>query len=370
MKSFYLTNRKAFLFLLSKVYLPERKRRIPPRIDEILIFAPPRIGDAALALPVFNVLRNAFPQYRLHVVANIYVSEMLSLVKEIDEIIPFPQSFRAQLQALRNLFSDPKYDIALDLNFDYPVAPAILAGCSARFSIGYEYAGRGVFLSKSLSPPDSAEHASHIFFKPVHELQPSAQWTRPHLDVPQDLAMDIHRILSQAGIDVKDRVILMHPGAHHPTQRWLPEYFSETAERILNASLAKVIFIGGKDDTELIERIRTKMATPPDGVFTELNLKRLIALIQRAQLMICNNSGPLHLAAALNTPTVSTMGPTVMERWKPLGTIHQVLRMDNLPCIGCNIGYCKIGTLDCMRLITPSMMINGVVKVMAKPAEG
>lgn len=346
------------LWFFSRLISPPQKQFLPSCIDRILVVAPPRIGDAALALPVFASLRQGFPESRLHVAANKYVSEMLCLVREIDEIVPVSQGLKTNLSALRGIFVPREYDIGVDLNFDHPLLPALLAGFSAAFSIGYEYAGRGFFLSKSLSPPEPTEHASDVFFQPVLKILPSEKKRAPQLDIPKELTLGTQSMLSRAGIAEKDSVILMHPGAHHPTQRWLPEHFAEAAERIIGARLAKVVFVGGRDEKNLIERIRKKMAKPPHAIFTDLTINRLIALIQRARLMICNNSGPLHLAVAVNTPTVSTMGPTIKDRWKPLGDNHKVLRIDDLPCIGCNLGFCKIRTHDCMALIKPSMVLK------------
>lgn len=357
LKAFYLTSRKASLCFLSRVILPRPKKKLPLRFDRLLVVAPPRIGDAALALPVFAALRTTLPGSQIHVAANKYVSELLCLVREIDQVVPVSENLKNQLSDLRRILMRSGYDIGLDLNFDYPLFPAMIAGLSAPFSIGYEYAGRGYFLSKSLSPVGPAQHASDIFFQPILEISPSAEKANPRLNIPHEITTATQRMLLQAGIHEKDRLILIHPGAHYLTQRWFPEYFAKTAGRIIDAGWAKVVFAGGKEEKELIEKIQMKMTEQPHGAFTDLTLRGLIALIQRAQLMICNNSGPLHIAVAVNTPTVSTMGPTVRERWKPTGNIHKALRVDNLPCIGCNLGYCRIITHDCMAMIKPSMVL-------------
>lgn len=102
------------------------------------------------------------------------------------------------------------------------------------------------------------------------------------------------------------------------------------------------------------------MAKEADGTLLNLNINDLIGQIARANLMLCNNSGPLHIAVATQTPTVSTMGPTLKDRWMPIGDIHKVLRMNALDCIGCNLGYCKIKTLDCMRLIRPTEVLETI----------
>ncbi len=359
-KKAYLVCRKAILSLLAYAFV--RKKLVPIINNPVtfLIIAPPRIGDAALTLPVFVALKNSFPKSQLQVVANKYVGEIFSLVKEIDQIIPFTKNLFAQIYNLRGIVKRPNYDISVDLNFDYHLSPAILAGLTAKYSVGYEYAGRGFLLNKGLSIVESSKHASDIFFQPILDILPSAEKVKPQLDVPHEIILKTQEMLTNFGIGEEDKLILIHPGAYHPTQRWLPEYFAETAQRIMDIEWAKVVFVGGPGERKLIDNIQMSMLKPVHATFTDIGIKNLIGLISRSDLMICNNSGPLHVAVAVNTPTVSTMGPTIMERWKPLDAIHKVLRMDNLPCIGCNLGYCKIKTHDCMSLIKPSMVLAAV----------
>jgi ADP-heptose:LPS heptosyltransferase len=360
LKTFYLTGRKIFFSFLSKMFLPRKKKNLHLRFDKLLIIAPPRIGDAALALPVFAALRNAFPKSQLNVAANKYVAEILSLAKEIDKIIPIAENLRTKIYYLCGIIKNPEYDLAMDLNFDYHLYPAMIAGLSAKFSVGYEYAGRGFLLSEGLSIIESNMHASDIFFQPILDILPSAEKMKPHLDVPHEIISKTQVMLTNVGIGEEDKLILIHPGAYHPTQRWLPEYFAETAQRIMDFKRAKVVFAGGPGEEKLINDIQMTMLKPAHATFTDIGIKNLIGLISRSDLMICNNSGPLHIAVAVNTPTISFMGPTIKERWMPIGEIHKDLRIDDLPCIGCNLGYCKIKTHDCMRLIKPSIVFEAI----------
>jgi len=120
-----------------------------------------------------------------------------------------------------------------------------------------------------------------------------------------------------------------------------------------------VIIFGGPGDEGLVDQIRSMIyAEVPTYVGDDL--RRVAVLLSCCSVFICNNSGPLHIAVSVGIPTISIMGPTNKDRWMPIGEFHEVLRIDDLPCIGCNLGYCKIKTHDCMRLITPSMVIDAV----------
>ena len=92
-------------------------------------------------------------------------------------------------------------------------------------------------------------------------------------------------------------------------------------------------------------------------------LKNLVALIDKCNLLICNNSGPLHIATAVGTPTVSTMGPTNSIRWWPYGDKNIVIRK-NLSCIGCNRGVCN--NHKCMELIAVNEVMEAVNTILVR----
>lgn len=359
LKKAYLAYRKLFLKLLFKNHPNKRGPALNDSPKAILVVAPPRIGDIALALPVFHALRENFPATKIDVVAKSYVSDVLSLIRKVDLVMKAADSITERYRQLSQLRRS-EYDVAIDLNFDYHLFPALVAGLAGAFSIGYDYAGRGFIFNKKLPLPEREKHVVHIFLEPLRQLIPAIRVINPRIDVQEQLASETEKLLSENGISAKDRLILVHPGAHHPTQRWSPKYFAETADKIIEAGMAKLVFMGGPEDKNLLRHIQSLMGQRPDGAFLGLAVKNLIGLIDRADLMVCNNSGPLHLSVATSTATVSTMGPTLRERWMPIGHIHKVLRRDDLPCIGCNLGFCKIGSHDCMRLITPSMVFAAV----------
>lgn len=359
LKKAYLSHRKLFLEFLFKNHR-NKKGPIPDDSPKsILVVAPPRIGDIALALPVFHALRENFPDTKIDVVAKGYVSDLFSLIGQVDRVMKAADGITDRYRQLSQM-KRSEYDVAIDLNFDYHLFPALVASLAGSFSIGYDYAGRGLIFSKKLPGPERDKHMVEIFLAPLRRLIPAIPVVDPCIEISDQLALETEKVLRIIGISAKDLLILVHPGAHHPTQRWFPEYFADIADKIIEAGMAKLVFIGGPQDKNLVKHIQSLMGQRADGAFLGLAVKNLIGLIDRADLMICNNSGPLHLAAATSTATVSTMGPTIKERWMPIGHIHKVFRRDDLSCIGCNFGFCRIGSHDCMRLITPSMLFAAV----------
>ena len=358
-----------FFSLFSRVFSFRKIPAFPQHVKKILLLSPPRIGDVALCSAAPHALKSGYPGSELHVLANIHVAELFSLIPDVDVVFQVKSSILNKVELLSQL-KRFKYDLLIDLNFDYHLWPSLVAALMGAFSVGYEYAGRGFAFSRKLPQPENDKHATTVFLQPVMQVIPPIETLKPYMAVPGDLISQTQKVLSDIGIPEKEKLILMHPGAHHPTQRWLPEYFAQAADKIIEARWAKVILVGGSSERELIKSIQLLMTKEADTYFVGLAIKDLVGLIHRADLMICNNSGPLHIAAATNTQTISTMGPTIKERWMPVGDIHKILRMDDLPCIGCNLGYCKIKTHDCMRLIKPSMVLEAVKDLLSIGQEG
>ena len=119
----------------------------------------------------------------------------------------------------------------------------------------------------------------------------------------------------------------------------------------------RVLLFGGPGDEGIVDRILSLTRTRIARCLTT-DIRLFAARLSHCRLLVCNNSGPLHVASALGIPTVSFMGPTVRQRWVPRGERHVVLRVDDLPCIGCNAGICRVGTHDCMRNIRPERVME------------
>jgi heptosyltransferase-2 len=155
----------------------------------------------------------------------------------------------------------------------------------------------------------------------------------------------------------------IHAGASYATQRWSTAYFAALVRK-LSETNHDTVLIGSPADTALIYEIRARAGVQP-LIFIDSDLRKAIALISKLKLLVCNNSGPLHIAAALEIPTVSFMGPTHKDRWYPLGGNHKVLRAEDLNCLGCEKGECPLGTHDCMQRILPISAYEAIERAIA-----
>lgn len=333
---------------IKKYYLFARERMIkvlvrqapaPPiagSVSSILVISEPRLGDTALEIPAFREIRSAFPDAVLGIVASAQLHPLLHWACMPNLLLDYSEAKKV---------CERNWDVAIDMTGDYHLRPAMLAAASrAPVRIGFEYAGRGRFFNIPLSV-SCAEHMADRYMRPLRAMGIEENRGQP-LTLP-----------SNGGFSVG-----IHPGAHHPTQRWPSTYYGDLIRSIHAGGRSCVVF-GSEAERDLVEevvRLSGGVATP------EINTSGVMDLVERLRsinVLICNNSGPLHLAGLLGVPTLSFMGPTMKQRWWPRHGKAVVLRRDDLSCIGCNLGHCKVGTLACMTEITPAMALEAFLRL-------
>jgi ADP-heptose:LPS heptosyltransferase len=303
-----------------------------------VIVSPPRLGDVALAIPAIRSLRASYPHARLGIVAPRPLQALVAWTCRPDLLVDTPSGL-SSAHATRAALSAQGWDLALDLTTDYHLAAARLAAATrAPVRIGFEHSGRGRFFQVAL-PLDEGEHMADTFARAA-----GAAGARTEAGpLPGGLPAEP---LPLPPRPAGGRLIGLHPGATHPTQRWPPQSFGELA-KALQAGGNVCVVLGGEGDRALVEEVLEASAGAALRVGAG-DVLQLAATLRGLDLVVANNSGPLHLAGLVGVPTLSFMGPTVRERWWPRGSRARVLRLDELPCIGCNLGWCKIGTHACM----------------------
>ena len=335
-------------------------------IRAILFIRIDRIGDLVLSTPTIKTLKKSYPKSQLIVLASKANHAVLEENPYVDDTIIYnaQKGFISKIKVIKRL-RKYNFDLAIDSYAGNELKTALIAHLSgAKEKIGFSNYGREIFFNKYAIEVNKKQHFVDLTLDVLKPLNIKIDEKFPKIYSSEKEWKWSANWIKKKITGIKP-IIGIHPGAHYDSQRWLIDSFAELTNKLLEDDKYEIIFFGGPDDVELIKRINSQVHKKAI-IFISPNIREFISLLYYCNIFICNNSGPLHIAVATNTPTISFMGPTVKKRWMPLGDIHKVLRIDNLQCIGCNCGSCIIKTHDCMRLITPAAVIKNIKKLMAK----
>lgn len=357
-KAIYLHTRG---FALKTLGLLLFQRKIIPllrNIESILFIRVDRVGDMALSTPAVRAIKATLPRVHLTVMASPANAPILKNNPDVDEVIVYDRSagLFEKMKFINGLRSR-RFDLAIDPYTDYELKTAWLAGMSgAAHRIGYAAFGREIFFNYPAPKIKGNKHCVDGALDLLKRVGIPSEKRNPVIYLGADEKAWADQWLQKIGFQGK-KIVAIHPGAYYETQRWLPEHYAELIRLIRWQTPLEVVLLGGPSDAVVVEDILARL-NDPVCVSIQDDLRKFLAILSQCQLLVCNNSGPLHCAGALKIPTVSFMGPTVKTQWMPFGDIHRVLRLDDLACIGCNLDYCKIKTHDCMRQIKPEKVIN------------
>jgi ADP-heptose:LPS heptosyltransferase len=190
--------------------------------------------------------------------------------------------------------------------------------------------------------------------------------------VPPDAMRRVRsRVLPSLGIELGDGTpwAVVHPGAAAASRRYPPAAFAEAAGRLARSHGVRIVFTGGRAEVPLVEEIRASMQAPSESVAGQLSLGELAALLAVAPLLIANNTGPVHIAAALGTPVVDLYALTNPQH-TPWMVPSRVLNVD-VPCAGCRRSVCPLGTNACLALVPADDVVSAALELLAEaPAYG
>lgn len=360
-KKFYLAVRKGvFSIFYGLTFFWRRKSFSNESIQKVLIITLQRVGDTILSIPAFKAIKESLPRSRVTVFANSYIKDILERIPSIDSAIFYPQksSFLQKARQMRKL-RQQRFDLALDFSCDYTLEGALLSWLSgAKYRVGYHISGRGFLFHRPVQHEKKPAHALDEILNIPQAIELETKDKSLRIEPSDEARQSVQKFLKKKGIKEGDLLIGIHPGGHYPTQRWMIGGFAQLADRIVKKYKARIILICGPNEEALVDQLKEKM-TSSSIVFSNQSMPHLLGLIQSLHLLVCNNSGPLHMATALGTTTVSTMGPTLPERWWPHGEGHSVVKK-NLSCMPCNEGYCRLKTHACMTSITINEMLEAV----------
>ncbi len=335
------------------------------------------IGDVLMTTPALRALRQSVPGRRLTLLTSPPGAEAAALVPELDEVIVYDAPWMKATAPRRD--SAPEYALADRLRragFDAAVV----------FTVYSQNPLPSAFLCYLADIPRRLAHCHENPYQLLTDWVPDpepAKLVRHEVQRQLDLVAtvgcrtedtrlsirfadaDRERALArlrEAGIDRRRPWAVAHAGASAPSRRYPPESFAEAARRLVREHGWQVLFTGAEAERELVEQVRSLMRAPSHALVGRLRLAELAALLSEAPLLISNNTGPVHVAAAVGTPVVDLYALTNPQH-TPWAVPSRVLSHD-VPCKNCYKSVCPEGHHDCLRKVPPGAVVAAAVELL------
>jgi len=346
-------------------------------VENVLCIRLDTIGDVLMTTPAIRALKASHPSRRITLLTSSAGATTASLVPEVDEVIVYDAPW---LKATApRIDSSPEYEMAEQLRrlqFDAaaiftvysqnPLPSAFLcymADIPLRLAHCHENPYQ--LLTHWVKDPEPESFVRHEVRRQldlVATIGCKIDNEQMSLRISEEARWQVQDMLRKLGIDRERLWVVIHPGATAPSRRYSPAGFASVARRLVLDLGIQVIFTGTEPERELVEGIQTAIGVPTYSLVGCLNLGELVALLAIAPLLIANNTGPVHIAAAVGTPVVDLYALTNPQH-TPWGVPHRVLFHD-VPCKYCYKSICPQLHHHCLQLVTPESIVHATCELL------
>jgi lipopolysaccharide heptosyltransferase II len=334
--------------------------------DKILVRATNWVGDAVMSLPALRALRQRFPQARISILAKPWVADLYRREAFCNELIPYTPRTVAEKWAAARALRPRRFETAILLQNAFEAAAiAHVAGIPER--IGYARDGRGFLLTRAIPVPKPGEIPRHESFYYLEMLRRAGIIA----ELPQndEIRLEGAPAARAAGLErfrqlgLGETVIGVSPGAAYGTaKRWLPDRFSDSANRVASQMGAAVAIFGSKDERALCESVAASITGPVKNFAGETSLAEFIDLAAACRVYLTNDSGAMHIASALGVPTVAVFGATDDVATGPTGPLAKVVR-EPVECSPCLKRECPIDH-RCMIRVSAARVAEAALELL------
>jgi heptosyltransferase-2 len=331
------------------------------RLRSVLVVCPNWLGDAVLALPTLVNLRRSLPDARISLLTRPGVSDLFRAAPFIDQLLEIPG--RRQLAWAVNGLRRQRFELVVLLTNSFRAGLiSALAGIPNR--VGYATDGRWPLLTVGVSPPRRGSlHQADYYLGLLRALRWDA-WEDPKgLTLPADSDEEARRLLAASGVGPEVPLIGLNPGAAYGSaKRWPLERFARAADLLAERRGTAALLFGAPAEVSLTDSIRKIMRGMAIDLGGRTSLGTFASLLGRCRLLLTNDTGAMHLGAALGVSCVAVFGPTDPRLTGPFGRGHQVLRIPPA-CSPCRYRDCPIDH-RCLRAIDVEAVVAAAESVL------
>jgi ADP-heptose:LPS heptosyltransferase len=340
--------------------------------ESFLVVRTDRIGDLVLSTPVLEAIRSNFPESHLAMLVSAYAAEVVKNNPNLDDVIiddrenrhKGVKGFFVLLREIRRR----KIDVSILLRPTLRLALLLfLAGIRRRIGSGYRsyqmFFNQKVYVHRKMNLRHEADYNLDLL-RPLG-IAPRKILPRVHLCPEEELFAS--RTWEEFNIVPEDVVVVIHPGSGNSSLNLPAKRFARVADELAERMDAKIIFTGTEKEKGLVDFIKNKMRYTAIDLAGKANTRELASILGRCDLAIANSTGPMHLAVALNTPTVAIFCPIFSAgpiRWGPYGEGHEVVVPPVPVCFKCKPKSCP--HYDCMEKIKTEEIVSKACAVLKR----
>ncbi|MCX7050009.1 MAG: lipopolysaccharide heptosyltransferase II [Candidatus Sumerlaeota bacterium] len=344
------------------------------KYERILIRAANWIGDAVMTTPAIRALRRHYPHARITLACRPWVAPVFEHSPDVDEVLPINDKGMRGLVATARRLRQGRYDLGVLFPNSLGSAMALRLGGVGR-RVGYNLDGRGLFLSDAIpvTPDILARHMVEYYLNILGALLDWEKAEKKLVLVAGDKERrEIQSVLERLGFDGRNEkgaaapLIGVNPGATNGTaKRWLPERYAALSGFLVREHAARILVTGSEAEAEMARSVAAQAKEPKVvSVAGDLSLAQFIALTERLALFITNDSGAMHIAAAMGAPVVAVIGATDWRRTAPWSDKATIIRKE-LACAPCMLKECP-SEHECMKAIQIMDVLKAAERLLRK----
>jgi len=325
------------------------------------------------ALPVLRLLKLHFPSSEIYWWIDTSLCSLLEDDSDLTAVIPFERRRWSSPLHWDELFGSVRSMRALRFDWVIDLQSLARSGLFAwladgELTIGLDDAREGArgFYDLLIRRPSFHTHAVDWYLEALRLLSVPVHWNFTWLPERKEVAARLKEVRSGEA----DRWLVLQPGARWANKRWPVEFFAELVLRLASDDRGmRFVILGSKEDMPLGESVTRAAPTRCLNLTGRTSLVEMIEWIRMSDLMVTNDTGPMHVAAALGKPVVALFGPTEPRRTGPYGQVHRTLRLTSLPCAPCLKETCHYEKpFECLRGISPAVVYGEVRKRLEEAA--
>jgi heptosyltransferase I len=334
-------------------------------VHRILLIKPSSLGDIVHAMPVVAALKDRWPEAQLTWLVKRQWADLVEHIEGVDRIQPMDATLPGWLGQVTALRAE-RFDLMIDLQgLLRSAAIGWASGVPTRVGFANGREGSPWFYTHRVPVPRVEMHAVDRYLLVAAALgAPSKGMPEFRFKVTDEDLSVVRELLQRRDLSLEKPWVAMNISARWLTKRWPPRAFAAVADQLTKEGLGPIVVIGSALERAEVGELKTLAQHPIIDLTGDIPLGCLPALLSKAALLITNDSGPMHIAAAAGTPVVALFGPTSPARTGPYGASHIVLTHE-VPCRPCFKRVCHhFPAMECLEAIAPCEVTQAARRVL------